>query len=93
MPSSIFTSVASKGHGVGVFTDPEKITVFPEFNYLKSPSGCSKFVVNMDILFIDDFLLHIVEITWEPKLKACPIYVTLFIQLEIYNTCSVSMKQ
>ncbi|XP_063420037.1 uncharacterized protein LOC134705204 [Mytilus trossulus] len=41
MPSSVFTSVASKGHGVGVFTDPEKITVFPEFNYLKSPSGCS----------------------------------------------------
>ena len=41
MPSTVFNNVATRGHGVGIFTDPEKITVFPEFAYLKSPPECS----------------------------------------------------
>ena len=40
MSSTIFDGIATQGHGVGVFTDPEKITVFPEFDYLKSPPEC-----------------------------------------------------
>jgi hypothetical protein len=36
---------ANRGHGVGIFTDPEKITVFPEFTYLKSPPECSGKVI------------------------------------------------
>jgi hypothetical protein len=45
MTSTVFNNVANRGHGVGIFTDPEKITVFPEFAYLKSPPECSGKVI------------------------------------------------
>ena len=68
MPSNIFNMIANGGHGVGVFTDPEKITVFPEFAYLKSPPECSgkvvifiitpKYFLCFIIIFVIYLLVH-----------------------------------
>ncbi|CAC5413991.1 unnamed protein product [Mytilus coruscus] len=40
MPSDVFSGIATRGHGVGIFCNNEKVSVFPELYSLRNKPGC-----------------------------------------------------
>lgn len=49
MSYNVFSGIATRGHGVGIFCSNEKVTVFPEFYSLRNKAGCgSKFFEYMN---------------------------------------------
>ncbi|XP_076092674.1 uncharacterized protein LOC143064049 [Mytilus galloprovincialis] len=42
MSYNVFSGIATRGHGVGIFCSNEKVTVFPEFYSLRNKAGCGR---------------------------------------------------